>query len=98
MSLVALVITWIGVYKILENINKVLIALMILAFVLTAFFSGPDLGDLVTVGFSFQTLGGEYWLVLALLATTMHQILSLVCPLSQNPNIRMQITSLLSVN
>ncbi|MBC5637381.1 Nramp family divalent metal transporter [Ornithinibacillus sp. BX22] len=71
MSLVALVIAWIGVYKILENINKVLIALMILAFVLTAFFSGPDLGDLVTVGFSFQTLGGEYWLVLALLATTM---------------------------
>ncbi|WP_405100169.1 Nramp family divalent metal transporter [Oceanobacillus sp. FSL H7-0719] len=71
MSLVALVIAWIGVYKILENINKLLIALMIIAFVLTAFFSGPDIGELITTGFSFQTLGGEYWLILALLATTM---------------------------
>lgn len=71
MSLLALVIAWIGIYKILENINKVLIALMIVAFVLTAFFSGPNIGELITVGFSFQTLGGEYWLMLALLATTM---------------------------
>ena len=71
MSFIALVIAWIGVYKILENINKLLIALMIIAFVLTAFFSGPDIGELITKGFSFQTLGGEYWLILALLATTM---------------------------
>ncbi|MDY0409094.1 Nramp family divalent metal transporter [Virgibacillus soli] len=71
MSLTALVIVWIGVYKLLEHINKVLIALMILAFVLTAFFSGPNIGELVKEGFSFQMLGGNYWLILALLATTM---------------------------
>ncbi len=71
MAVVALVIAWIGVYRILENINKVLIALMVLAFVLTAFFSGPSLGDIVTEGFSFQIPAGDYWLVIALLATTM---------------------------
>lgn len=71
MAIVALVIAWLGVYKLLENINKLLITLMILAFVLTAFFSGPDIGELVTVGFSFQTLGGDYWLIIAILATTM---------------------------
>lgn len=71
MSVVALAIAWIGVYKILENINMALIALMILAFVLTAFSSGPNIGNLVTEGFSFQIPGGDYWLVIALLATTM---------------------------
>lgn len=71
MSVVALGIAWIGVYRILENINMVLVALMVLAFVLTAFFSGPDIGDLVSQGFSFQIPGGDYWLVIALLATTM---------------------------
>lgn len=71
MAIAALIIAFLGVYTILENINKVLIALMVLAFVLTAFFSGPDLGNLVTEGFSFHIPGGDYWLVVALLATTM---------------------------
>lgn len=71
MAIAALAIAWIGVYKLLENINKVLVALMVLAFVLTAFFSGPSLGNLVTEGFSFQIPGGDYWLVVALIATTM---------------------------
>lgn len=71
MSVTALVIVWIGVYKLLENINKVLISLMLIAFVLTAAFSGPDVKSLFVEGFSFSTLGGDYWLILALLATTM---------------------------
>lgn len=71
MSVSALVIVWFGVYKLLENINKVLISLMLIAFVLTAAFSGPDLKSLFVEGFSFRTLGGDYWLILALLATTM---------------------------
>ncbi len=71
MSLIALVIAWIGVYKIIENVNIVLISLMVLAFVITAFVSGPSMGDLITEGFSFTIPGGDYWLILALLATTM---------------------------
>lgn len=71
MSLAALAIVWIGVYKIIENINKVLIALMLIAFVLTAFTSGPQATGILKDGFSFSTLGGDYWLILALLATTM---------------------------
>jgi len=71
MALAALVIVWIGVYNIIENINKVLIALMIIAFVLTAFTAGPESSGIFKEGFSFDTLGGDYWLILALLATTM---------------------------
>lgn len=71
MSVAALAIVWIGVYKIIENINKVLIALMIIAFVLTAFTSGPQATGIFKEGLSFSTLGGDYWLILALLATTM---------------------------
>lgn len=71
MSVAALAIVWIGVYKIIENINKVLIALMLIAFVLTAITSGPKASGIFTEGFSFSTLGGDYWFILALLATTM---------------------------
>lgn len=71
MAIVALVIVWIGVYQMIENINKVLITLMIIAFVLTAFTAGPQTSGILVEGFSFNTLGGDYWLILALLATTM---------------------------
>lgn len=70
MSAAALIVAWFGVYKILENINQVLIIMMVVAFVITALFSGPDIGHLVTQGFSFKIPGNNYWLVLALLATT----------------------------
>src|SRR5699024_4547600 len=70
MSIAALAIVWIGIYKIIENINKVLIALMLIAFLLTAFTSGPEAQGVFKEGFSFSTLGGDYWLILALLATT----------------------------
>src|SRR5690625_967760 len=71
MAIAALAIVWIGVYQIIENINKVLIALMIIAFVLTAFTAGPETVNIFREGFAFDTLGGDYWLILALLATTM---------------------------
>ncbi|PTM59603.1 Nramp family divalent metal transporter [Desmospora activa] len=71
MAISALVIAWLGVYTLLENINKVLIGLMVVAFVITGFVSGPSLGDLVSKGFSFRIPGGDYWMVLALLATTL---------------------------
>lgn len=71
MSVAALIVSWTGVYKILENFNRVLIVMMVLAFVITAFVSGPSIGNVVTEGFSFKIPGGDYWLVLALLATTM---------------------------
>lgn len=67
----ALVISWIGIYKLLENINRVFIGLMVLAFVLTVFVSGPSIADVFTTGFSFQIPESNYWLVLALIATTL---------------------------
>lgn len=71
MTIAALVIAWLGAYTLLENINKVLIGLMVVAFVITGFVSGPSIGDLVSEGFSFRIPGGDYWMVLALLATTL---------------------------
>ncbi len=70
-GLLALAVAWLGVYKIVENANRILIGMMVLAFVLTAFVSGPSIGDVFVEGFSFQIPGDDYWLVLALLATTM---------------------------
>lgn len=71
MAFAALVVCWFGVYKLIENVNRLLIGLMILAFVITAFYSGPSIGKVVTEGFSFKIPGGDYWLLLALLSTTM---------------------------
>ncbi|MGV2620906.1 UNVERIFIED_CONTAM: Nramp family divalent metal transporter [Halobacillus marinus] len=67
----AIVVSWIGIYRLLENINRVFIGLMVLSFVLTVFLSGPDFEALVTTGFSFQVPDQNYWLVLALIATTL---------------------------
>lgn len=71
MSAVALVMSWVGVYKIVENVNRVLIGAMVLAFILTAFVSGPSVGDMLAGGFSFRIPGGDYWLAIALVSTTM---------------------------
>lgn len=60
-------------FTLLENVNQILIILMVLAFIITAFASGPDIGDLLTEGFSFHIPGGNATLALSLLATT-------VCP------------------
>ncbi len=71
MAIAALVVCWFGVFKIVENINRILIGSMVLAFVVTAFYSGPGIGEVVTKGFSFRIPGNDYWLLLALLSTTM---------------------------
>lgn len=60
-------------FSLVENVNQILIILMVLAFVITAFASGPSIGDLFTEGFSFHIPGGNATLALSLLATT-------VCP------------------
>lgn len=70
MSALALVIVLLNRYKIIENVNQVLIILMVLAFVLTACTSGPNVGDMLTEGFSFKIPGGNAILAVSLLATT----------------------------
>ena len=69
-SIVGFTVGWFGVYKIVENFNKVLIAAIILAFVLCAVYTSPNVGDLLTKGFTFNIAGGDYWTALALLSTT----------------------------
>lgn len=71
LALMALTISWIGVYKLLENINRIFIGLMVGAFVLTVFVSGPSITEIFTTGFSFQIPENNYWLILALIATTL---------------------------
>lgn len=66
-------IAWMNKYKIIENVNQLLIILMVLAFVITAVTTGPTIGQFFTEGFSFQIPGGDATLALSLLATT-------VCP------------------
>ncbi len=70
MSVLAFIVVMMNRYKLIENINQILVILMVLAFVLTAFTSGPDLGDMVTEGFSFHIPGGNAVLAVSLLATT----------------------------
>ena len=71
MILIAFVLVWIGKYSILEDFTKVLVILMVVAFVITAFGSGPDPAAIVEEGFTFKIPNGDYFLVLAMLATTM---------------------------
>ena len=67
----AFVLAWTSRYGILESLTKVLVILMVVAFVATAIGSQPNMSDLVSEGFSFQIPNGDYMLVLAMLATTM---------------------------
>ena len=71
MILIAFTLVWIGRYNILEDFTKVLVILMVVAFVITAFGSGPDPAAIASEGFSFKVPNGDYFLVLAMLATTM---------------------------
>ena len=70
MSALALAVVLLNKYKVVEGVNQILILLMVLAFVLTAFTSGPSISDLVTEGFSFKIPGGNAILAVSLLATT----------------------------
>ncbi|WP_299260249.1 Nramp family divalent metal transporter [uncultured Kushneria sp.] len=71
LALAALLMCWVGVYRLLENINRVIIGLIVLSFVLTLALAGPDPGEVAATGFSFQIPEGNYWLILALIATTL---------------------------
>ncbi len=71
MIALAFVLVWIGKYGILENFTKVLIILMVVAFVATAIGSNPSPSAIVSEGFTFKIPNGDYFLVLAMLATTM---------------------------
>lgn len=70
MSLFAFLIVWFNKYNIIENVNQILIVMMVLAFVITALYSGPSIGTLVSQGFTFKIPGGNATLALGLLATT----------------------------
>ncbi|MBR0441705.1 MAG: Nramp family divalent metal transporter, partial [Firmicutes bacterium] len=71
MILAAFILVWIGKYNILENFTKFLVIVMVGSFVITAFGSGASMGEVVSEGFSFKVPGGDFYLVLAMLATTM---------------------------
>lgn len=70
MSAAALLLIWFNKYSIIENANKILIMLMVLAFLITALYSGPSIGTLLSKGFTFNIPGGNATLALGLLATT----------------------------
>lgn len=69
-ALITLIIVWVGIYKVLENIMTAIILLMVAAFVITAFGSRPAVGEVLGEGFQFSTLGGDWMLIGALIATT----------------------------
>ncbi|MFC4736243.1 Nramp family divalent metal transporter [Bacillus daqingensis] len=71
LAFMALIIAWVGVYRLIENINRVIIGTMVGAFVLTVFVAGPSITDVATTGFSFNVPEANYWLILALIATTL---------------------------
>lgn len=75
----------IGKYGVIENVNKVLISFIILMFILCAFISKPDFGEVITKGFSFKIAGGDYWTALALLSTTApyHIVVGYSCLMEQ---------------
>lgn len=69
-AFITLVIVWVGVYRLLENVMTVAVALMALAFVITAVGSAPRTNEIIVEGFQFSTLGGDWILIGALIATT----------------------------
>lgn len=71
MIIIALIMALMSKYELLENFTKILVGIMVASFVITAFSSGPSIGDLVRDGFSFKIPGGDWFLVIALLGTTM---------------------------
>ena len=71
MIISALAMALMSKQDLLENFTKVLVGLMVVSFVITAFSPGPSVGDLIKDGFSFRIPGGNWFLVIALLGTTM---------------------------
>ncbi|WP_077622380.1 Nramp family divalent metal transporter [Sediminibacillus massiliensis] len=71
LSGMALLVAWIGKYKLLENINRTIIGLLVLTFCITALTSTPSLGQFLSSGFAFRVPEADFWIVLALVATIM---------------------------
>ena len=71
MILMGLAIALASKYNIVEGFIKWLVLIMVVGFVFTAFSSGPGVGQLMSEGFSFTIPGGNWFLVLALISTTM---------------------------
>lgn len=65
------ILVWGGKYGMLENFTKVLVFLMVISFLFTAVGSSPSAGEIVTTGFRFEVPDGNWFLVLAVVATTM---------------------------
>lgn len=66
----ALIIVFLKKDGLLDNLTKTLVFMMVVAFIITAFASKPDVGRMVSEGFSFQIPGGQWMLALALVGTT----------------------------
>lgn len=66
----ALIIVFLKKDGLLDNLTKTLVFLMVVAFIITAFASGPDVGIMIKEGFSFQIPGGKWMLALGLVGTT----------------------------
>lgn len=71
MVLLGFVLVWLGKYALLENFTKLLVAVMVAAFLFTAIGSSPAVGQVVSEGFSFRLPNNNYMLILAMVATTM---------------------------
>jgi len=65
-----LILGLMGSYGKVEKATNVLIFGIVACFVVCAVVAKPDVGQMVTEGFTFKIPGGDYWTAMALLATT----------------------------
>ncbi|WP_369284155.1 Nramp family divalent metal transporter [Oscillibacter sp. GMB15532] len=65
------ILVWIGKFDLLENFTKVLVFIMVASFLFTAVASSPSISAIASEGFSFQIPDGNWFLILAMVATTM---------------------------
>lgn len=68
--IVALVAVFLKKDHLLDGFTKFLVMMMVIAFLITAFASNPDWGQVVSEGFSFRIPGGNWGMALALMGTT----------------------------
>lgn len=70
LSIAAVIIAFVGKYKILENVNLVLVGIMLLSFLITMFASGPSIPG-IAAGLVPRIPKGAEMLALGLVGTTM---------------------------
>lgn len=71
MTLLGGILVWGGKYGMLEDFTKVLVFLMVVSFLFTAIASKPSPAEIMTTGFRFEIPESNWFLVLAIVATTM---------------------------